>query len=71
MIAKKIDKFVCNLQQRICEHCSSAGVTMDEDFAVNNESSLFAELSFQDLGDVDKGADIAGLFFIKHLFFEL
>ena len=25
-----------------------------------NENSLFAELSLQDLGDVDKGADIAG-----------
>jgi len=26
-----------------------------------NENSLFAELSMQDLGDVDKGADIAGM----------
>ena len=27
---------------------------------MNNESSLFAELSKQDLGDVDEGADIMG-----------
>ena len=29
-----------------------------------NENSLFSELSMQDLGDVDKGADIAGYYLL-------
>jgi len=37
----------------------SSSIVVKEETA--NENSLFSELSMQDLGDVDKGADIAGM----------